>query len=229
MNKRSLKVNSVALANLAEMNRKIGFTVVTVISLLALSWFATKALGQTGANQQPVNAQQGSANKEYLGPSGDSIKSYRPAGRDPFKKVMPPKKPVVGKGGVPAPPKPLGFPALDERRAKFRAMVEDYGDRGLAEPNPVMQYLVSELEITGIFRDDSGYGAFVRAAPTGTTFFIRRGARCYNGEVLRIESDTSNSGSKVTFRQEAFVEVNGKQIKQENIVSKQPTTGAKAQ
>ena len=102
-------------------------------------------------------------------------------------------------------------------------MVEDYSDRGLAEPNPIMQYLVSEIEVTGVFRDDNGYGAFVRAIPTGTTFFIRRGARCYNGEVLRIESDTSDSGAKVTFRQESFVEINNKQVKQENIVSKQPT------
>ncbi len=229
MKKRSLKVNSVAIANPTEMNHKIRFTIVTLLSLLALSLFATKAFGQTSSNQQFVNAQQGTPNKEYLGPSGDSIKSYRPAGRDPFKKVLKPKVSPTTKGGVPVAPKPLGFPVLEERRAKFRAMVEDYGDRGLAEPNPVMQYLVSELEITGIFRDDNGYGAFVRAAPTGTTFFIRRGARCYNGEVLRIESDTSNSGSKVTFRQESFVEVNGKQIKQENIVSKQPASGAKTQ
>jgi hypothetical protein len=141
--------------------------------------------------------------------------------------VLKPKPKPAGTMGTPAAPKPLGFPSLEERRAKFRTMAEDYSDRGLAEPNPVMQYLVSELEITGVFRDDGGFGAFVRAAPTGTTFFIRRGARCFNGEVLRIESDTSDSGAKVTFRQESFVDINGKQVKQENIVSKQPAVGQK--
>ena len=227
MKKRSLKVNSAAIANPRDLDRKIAFTVLTLISLFALSWFATKTLGQTGSNQQPVNLQQGGANKEYLGPSGDSIKSYRPAGRDPFKKVLKPKVAPTSKGGTPAVPKPLGFPVLEERRAKYRALVEDYADRGLAEPNPITQYLVSELEVIGIFRDEGGYGAFIRAVPTGTTVFIRRGAKCYNGEVLRIESDTSNSGSKVTFRQESFVEINGKQVKQENVLSKQPTSGAK--
>lgn len=226
MKKRSHRVNSVAMANPIDRNRRIGFTIFTLIAIFALSLFATKAMGQATPTQ-PVNNQQNNSSKEYLGPSGDSIKPYRPAGRDPFKKVMPPKKPPVGKNGVPVPPKQLGFPVLEERRAKYRAMVEDYSDRGLAEPNPIMQYLVSEIEITGVFRDDNGYGAFVRAVPTGTTFFIRRGARCYNGEVLRIESDTSDSGAKVTFRQESFVEVNNKQVKQENIVSKQPTATPK--
>jgi hypothetical protein len=227
MKKRSRNVNSLAIANARDLDGKIRLTILTLLSVFALSLFATRTLGQTGSTQQPVNAQQGNPNKEYLGPSGDSIKSYRPAGRDPFKKILKPKPAPTGKGGVPVAPKPLGFPALEERRAKFRALVEDYSDRGLAEPNPVMQYLVSELEVTGIFRDEGGYGAFVRAVPTGTTFFIRRGAKCYNGEVLRIESDTSNSGSKVTFRQESFVDINGKQVKQENVLSKQPTSGAK--
>jgi hypothetical protein len=225
MKKSSRKVHSVAIAKTRDLDRRIGLTILTLLSVFALSLFATRAMGQ-GGSTQPVNAQQGSQ-KEYLGPSGDSIKSYRPAGRDPFKKVLKPKVAPTGKSGAPVVPKPLGFPALEERRAKFRAMVEDYSDRGLAEPNPVMQYLVSELEVTGIFRDEGGYGAFVRAVPTGTTFFIRRGAKCYNGEVLRIESDTSNSGSKVTFRQESFVDINGKQVKQENVLSKQPTSGAK--
>jgi hypothetical protein len=220
MKKRSCRVNSVAKTNPGQMSRGLEFTIFTLIALFALSMLATRAFAQ-GGSAQPANAQQANS-KEYLGPSGDSIRPYRPAGRDPFKKVMPPKVKPGSRGSAPAPPRPLGFPGLDERRAKYRAMVEDYSDKGLAEPNPVMQYLVSELEVTGVFRDDSGYGAFVRAVPTGTTFFIRRGARCYNGEVLRIESDTSDSGAKVTFRQESFVEISGKQVKQENVISKQP-------
>jgi hypothetical protein len=228
MNKRSLPSNSLATARRAEGNNKVAFGLFTLATLLLLSLFAANAFGQAPPpTQQPVHGQQGSSNKEYLGPSGDSIRPYRPAGRDPFKKVMPPKV-VKTTGGTVKAPKPMGFPSLDERRAKFRAMVEDYGDKGLAEPNPVVQYLVSELEITGVFRDDSGYGAFVRAVPTGTTFFVRRGAHCFNGEVLRIEGDTSDSGAKVTFRQESYVDINGKQVKQENIVSKQPAASPKA-
>ena len=37
-----------------------------------------------------------------------------------------------------------------------------------------------------LFRDDRGYGAFVKASPTGTMLFLRTGTRCYNGEVVRI-------------------------------------------
>jgi hypothetical protein len=87
----------------------------------------------------------------------------------------------------------------------------------------MMQYLVAELNVTGIFRDDQGYGAFVQAQPTGSTFFIRRGVKCFNGEVLRIEGDESDIGSaKVVFRQTTYVEINGKQSPQEQVLAKLP-------
>lgn len=232
MNKRSRNTNSLALARQTLAGSPVAFSVFTLITLVLLSLFAAEAFGQAPPTQPsaqpPANAQQGGTSKEYLGPSGDSIRPYRPAGRDPFKKVMPPKEVKKTSTGTIKQPKPLGFPSLEERRAKYRTMVDDNIDRGLTEPNPVVQYLVSELEITGVFRDDSGFGAFVKAVPTGTTMFIRRGARCFNGEVLRIEDDTSDSGAKVTFRQESFVEIDNKQVKRENIVSKQPTATPKA-
>jgi hypothetical protein len=82
---------------------------------------------------------------------------------------------------------------------------------------------VAELDITGVFRDDRGFGAFVRAQPTGTMFFVRNGARCYNGEVMRIGGDASDPGSsKVMFREMSYQEVNGKQSPQERIVTKAP-------
>jgi hypothetical protein len=95
--------------------------------------------------------------------------------------------------------------------------------RDAAEPDAVLQYLVSELDITGVFHDDHGYGAFVRAQPTGTMFFVRNGARCYNGEVLRIGGDASDPGSaKVVFREVSYQELNGKRTPQEHVVTKLP-------
>ncbi|MBI3651169.1 MAG: hypothetical protein HY231_09000 [Acidobacteria bacterium] len=228
MKNRSRKFYAQAVSLPPAGNRPLALILVTFSAVLLLALWSAKTFGQTPANGQtpttpPPAHQQGSSSKEYLGPSGDSIRPYRPAGRDPFRKVLPQRIKPNATGGTKTAPKPLGFPSLEERRAKYRTMVEDYSDKGLAEPNPVAQYLVSELEITGVFRDETGYGAFARAIPTGTTFFIRRGTRCFNGEVLRIESDTSDSGAKVTFRQESFVDINGKQVKQENVVSKQPT------
>jgi hypothetical protein len=120
----------------------------------------------------------------------------------------------------------LGFPALATRRVEFQQKVQAAQDRNLPEPDPVGQYLVSELEVTGIFRDGRGHGAFVRALPTGTTFYVRGGARCYNGEVLRIETDESEDGSRVLFREVSILEQGGKQTQQERVLAKTPVRAA---
>jgi hypothetical protein len=168
--------------------------------------------------QQPAGAQQTKSGKEFLGPTADSIRPYRAANRDPFKKTIKPKE-----GKKSRVPRPLGFPPLDARRAEFRQKVDLARARDLVEPDPVTQYLVSEIDVTGVFRDERGYGAFVRAQPTGTMFFIRSGARLYNGEVVRIGGDESDVGSaKVMFREVSYLEVNGKQTAQERVVAKLP-------
>lgn len=167
----------------------------------------------------PAQPQQVSTGKEYLGPTADSIRPYRSSGRDPFKRTVKPKTPR----GKQQQTRMLGFPSLDMRRAEFRQKVEQARARDGAEPDPVSQYLVAELDITGVFRDDRGPGAFVRAQPTGTMFFVRNGARCYNGEVLRIGGDASDPGAaKVMFREVSYQEVNGKQSPQERMVTKAP-------
>jgi hypothetical protein len=54
-------------------------------------------------------------------------------------------------------------------------------------------------------------------------FFVRNGARCYNGEVLRIGGDPSDpAGAKVMFREVSYQEVNGKQSPQERTITKAP-------
>lgn len=172
------------------------------------------------AKPEPQSKPQQLSNaKEYLGPTADSIRPYRSSGRDPFKKTVKPKTPR----GKQAQVRMLGFPTLDTRRAEFRQKAEKARALDGAEPDPVSQYLVSELEITGVFRDDRGYGAFVRAQPTGTMFFVRNGARCFNGEVVRIGGDASDPGSaKVVFREVSYQELNGKQSPQERLVTKLP-------
>jgi hypothetical protein len=174
-----------------------------------------QAAAKSDAAAQP---QQVRSSKEYLGPTADSIRPYRMSGRDPFKKTVKPKGPHAK-----AQARLLGFPTLDVRRAEFRQKVEQARAREAAEPDPVMQYLVSELEVTGVFQDERGYGAFVRAQPSGTMFFVRRGARCFNGEVVSIGGDASDPGSaKVIFREISYTEINGKQSPQEQMVTKSP-------
>ena len=178
-----------------------------------------KPAQKTDKADAPPQPQQVSTGKEYLGPTADSIRPYRSSGRDPFKRTVKPKTPR----GKQQQARALGYPSLDLRRAEFRQKVDVARARDGAEPDPVSQYLVSELDITGVFRDDRGPGAFVRAQPTGTMFFIRNGARCYNGEVLRIGGDATDPGAaKVMFREKSYQEVNGKQTEQERMVTKSP-------
>lgn len=196
---------------------------VALTASLTVSTAAT-ATGQDKPGQAAAKAeaapqpQQVKSGKPDLGPSADSIRPYRMSGRDPFKKTV---KPKTAKGKQQA--HLLGFPTLDVRRAEFRQKVDKLRASDAAEPDPVSQYLVSELDVTGVFRDERGYGAFVRAQPSGTMFFVRNGARCYNGEVLRIVGDGADStGAKVLFREVSYSELNGKRSPQEQVVTKSP-------
>jgi hypothetical protein len=192
-------------------------------------WFIMSVAVFNASAQQadkPANPVQQPTTKDSakdIGPTGSSIRPYTPAGRDPFRRFVPPPKPA-GKAKVgDAKAKLLGYPTLDVRRGEFQQKVAQLRSRDLPEPNPVIQYLVSELDVTGVFRDNKGFGAFLRAQPTGTTFFVRSGDHCYNGEILRIENDDSDSdGSKVLFREESRTEVNGKPGKQERVIAKTP-------
>lgn len=168
-------------------------------------------------------AQPAPGGKESLGPTADSIRPYRPYNRDPFKKPIKPKTPKDKAKQVAL---QLGYPVIETRRAEFRQRVSEARDRGLSEPEPVMQYLVNELDVTGVFRDERGYGAFVKAQPTGTMLFLRTGTRCYNGEVVRIEGDQAGA-SRVMFREVYNIEQNGKAVKQERIVAKTPAAQGK--
>jgi len=127
------------------------------------------------------------------------------------------------------PPRAVGFPSLEARRALFQQKVAETRRRDEPEPNPLSQYLVTELDVMGTFRDDKGPGAFVRARPTGTTLFVRRGSKCFNGEVLRIEGDSSDlSGARVVFREEVHMDVNGKTTTEDHVVAKSAGPGGRS-
>ncbi|HSF22605.1 MAG TPA: hypothetical protein VLE20_00125 [Blastocatellia bacterium] len=204
-------------------------------TLLAVSFALILAAAVTGSGQDKAavekavqqaegtsQAQPVKSGNEYLGPTADSIRPYRPTNRDPFKKTVKPKQAKNTRTAA----RLQGLPGLDVRRVEFKQKVDQARARDLSEPDPVAQYLVSELEVTGVFRDDRGYGAFLRATPTGSMFFIRNGARVYNGEVLRIEGDSPETGgAKVLFRELSYVEAHGKQTPQERTVVKAPSAG----
>ncbi|HKP86328.1 MAG TPA: hypothetical protein VJZ26_09540 [Blastocatellia bacterium] len=202
--------------------RVIGSTFALLL-ILAIA-VATAAAQDKPAENKPAESkpqQVQPTGREYLGPTADSIRPYRPYNRDPFKM---PIKPPTAKAREAQIARLLGFPPIETRRVEFRQKVDQARMRDLAEPEPVTQYLVNELDVMGVFRDERGYGAFIKAQPTGTVLFIRNGARCYNGEVMRIEGDEAETGAKVMFREFSFtMEPDGKRTQQERMVAKAPT------
>lgn len=209
------------------MNRIfLALMILFILAIISVANVAAQSGGQEPSAQpqtSPNNSRQSSQGKEEVGPSADTIRPYRPSGRDPFKKAIKKAKTIEKTNG----PRPVPPPPLDIRRAEFRQKVDAARSRNMPEPNPVAQYLVSELIVTGIFTDAQGNGAFVKAQPTGTMFFIRRGTACYNGEVLRIETDESDAGAKVLFREVSYMEFNGKRSPQERVVGKLPGASEK--
>jgi hypothetical protein len=198
-----------------------------ILGAVPVMWSPLAAAQQPAQQPAQASAQSNAhpvpeSGKEALGPSSDSIRPYRPAGRDPFKIDVVVKTGARSKGT----PKVVGFPAIDVRRAEFRQKVVNARRSGQAEPDPLTQYLVSELDVLGVFSDEKGQGVFLRAQPTGTTFFVRQSARCYNGQVVRVESDSVDlAGSRVVFKETSFTEVDGKQTPTDRLISK--TAGQK--
>jgi len=203
--------------------------IVTIQTLLALILI----VGIANAQDKPQAAQPAQPTdtssqqnkvpgREYLGPAADTIRPYRPASRDPFKRIPKAKIKAVRTAAA---AKLIGVPTLEMRRAEFKQKVDQARATDRPEPNPVSQYLVTELDVNGVFKDEQGYGAFLRSQPTGTMFFVRNGTRVYNGEVVRITGE-DGGGAKVMFREVSYTEVNGKQVPQERIVPKQASSSA---
>jgi len=194
-----------------------------LLALIAIcSAAATARSQQAGNNQTPAVANP-------TAPRPEVQQAYRSAPRDPFKRDVKRPEAVKGRSQYKLPsqePKPLAFPSLTARREEFKRLVDMAASRDMPEPSPISQYLVSELEVTGVFRDDRGYGAFLRAQPTGTMFFIRGGTRVYNGEVLRVDSPEAGALAQVQFREVTFWEKDGKRSPQEKVVTKTPVTTA---
>lgn len=76
---------------------------------------------------------------------------------------------------------------FETRRADWIRRKEAASTSGTTGPDPLEQYLVSEVLVTGLFETDTGFGVFLHATPTGNTFFATNGAKLFNGRLLTIE------------------------------------------
>jgi hypothetical protein len=78
------------------------------------------------------------------------------------------------------------WPAYEARRSEFLASVRGAAVAGAESPDPLTQFLVSEVIVTGIFETENGYGVFLHALPNGRTFDARPGTQLYNGRLYDI-------------------------------------------
>ena len=116
--------------------------------------------------------------------------TYRGAGRDPFTKYRPPVKRVKPV------PQPLGAPTIEQRIAAYKTQKAIAMNAQQPAPKPTTALLLSEAQVTGIFRTPRGYAAMVEAKPIKLSYVIYPGEIFFDGMLVAIEED------RLVFRKE---------------------------
>jgi hypothetical protein len=117
----------------------------------------------------------------------ESIESKKPAisektsGRDPFKRYQP-----VFKPGKMAPSK-LEAPTIQVRIERYRDQKLAAAKAHVAPPKPTTALLLSEMQVTGIFRTPRGWAAMVEATPINLSYVIYPGESFFDGQLVAIE------------------------------------------
>jgi hypothetical protein len=122
----------------------------------------------TTAAQEPTQAKKPAA-------------SEKTSGRDPFKKYQP-----VFKPGKMAPAK-LEAPSIQVRIARYRDQKMAAAKAHFAPPKPTTALLLSEMQVTGIFRTPRGWAAMVEATPINLSYVIYPGEGFFDGQLVAIE------------------------------------------
>jgi len=119
-------------------------------------------------------------------------KSEKPAGRDPFKKYTPVIKPSRASATKMEPP------PIQTRIENYKAQKMAASAAHMAAPKPTTALLVSEVQITGIFRTPRGWSAMVEATPLTPklSYVVYPGENFFDGQLVAIEE------SRLVFRRE---------------------------
>jgi hypothetical protein len=117
--------------------------------------------------------------------------------RDPFVKYKPPAPAIRQVAGQ------MMVPPVQERINSYKAMKAAAMSAQQPAPKPTMAFLLSEVQITGIFRTPRGYAAMVEATPISLSYVIYPGEQFFDGQLVAIEED------KLIFRHETRL-TNGK-------------------
>lgn len=112
--------------------------------------------------------------------------------RDPFQRPLPPSKPRYAKSS----PVPITPPTIQERVDRYKALKMAAMNSQRPAPKPTTAFLLSELQVTGIFRTPRGYAAMVEATPIKLSYVIYPGELFFDGQLVAIEEN------RLVFRRE---------------------------
>jgi hypothetical protein len=115
-------------------------------------------------------------------------KQARKGGRDPFKKYEPPVKAVKTTKLEP--------PPIQVRIERYRAQKVAAAAAHVPPPKPTTALLLSEMQVTGIFRTPRGWAAMIEATPIKLSYTIYPGESFFDGQLVAIEENS------LTFRRE---------------------------
>ncbi len=140
---------------------RIGLT--AALTLTAVSVAAFDVAAQDKAEVKPVNEKS--------------------SGRDPFKKFQPVIKPSKGTASK------LEPPSIQVRIERYRAQKAAAANAHVAAPKPTTALLLSEVQVTGIFRTPRGWSAMVEATPLTPklSYVIYPGESFFDGQLVAIE------------------------------------------
>ena len=112
--------------------------------------------------------------------------------RDPFVKYKPPVKiKTVKNPSIPVTPPPIQVRIDSYKSQKLAAMSAQK-----PAPKPTTALLLSEMQVTGIFRTPRGYAAMVEATPIKLSYVVYPGEVFYDGQLVAIEEN------RLVFRRE---------------------------
>lgn len=106
------------------------------------------------------------------------------AGRDPFKRYTPVIKP-------PKSTTKLEAPSIQVRIERYRAQKMAAANAHIAAPKPTTALLLSEVQVTGIFRTPRGWSAMVEATPLTPklSYVVYPGENFFDGQLVAIEEN----------------------------------------
>ncbi len=110
--------------------------------------------------------------------------TYKGANRDPFSKYKPPVRRKSQKKVV----EPVAPPTIQARIERYKADKAAAMNRQQAAPKPTTALLLSELQVTGIFRTPRGFAAMVEATPIKLSYVIYPGEPFFDGMLVAIEA-----------------------------------------